>query len=439
MESRGRRAVEHVKTLLIFILILSAVWLLGKARIYPDLSAGPGWLRAITGGDGVSETKNPAGQTGSDSGLLPVRIAVCNENGRYGVQYDAEAVMELYETELGAVLGEALAGAGERYTISEREWRRALSDEGVSLYYDFLGSVPLSALSGWLDVKGGGLGTDDARRILLVPVEGAAVLYYTGSSGHFYARDSAMRIKRLYDIAGDVTPNHTLFAFLQEGRYPNLDPYVMILPDPPAPYVYTASNPIASESSEEGDLGALLRSLSFHPQTSALYPVAGGQAVREGTDILRISKGGTVTFHASDSRAPRYLVPDESEGAMVEAARALVESALGERMGHAQLFLSGTEKLTGGAVAVYFGYLLDGAAVELGNDGYAARVVIGGGMVTDYTFHYRSYQKTEKTSAILPEIQAVAAMNALDTDRNELQLCYVDMGAAQVEAGWIAK
>jgi hypothetical protein len=216
----------------------------------------------------------------------------------------------------------------------------------------------------------------------------------------------------------------------------------MILPDTPAPWVYCVSDPIRLTGSD-ANMDALLRGLSFHPQTCSIYQAAGGLRVREGTDTLRISDTGTVIYHASDRQKPRYSVSSAGEtpdrGEMVEAARALAESGMGTWCGDAGLYLIGTETMKDASVAVYFGYLLDGAAVQLYEDGYAARVVISGGIISDFTFHFRNYQKTETRSAVLPEIQAVAAMNALKPEAGELMLCYLDGGGTQVTAGWVAK
>jgi len=445
---KTRRVVELVKTILIVVFTLSAVTLVGKVQLNTELPAASDWMERIVhyiSGD-ANATDSPDGQTIFTTDLFPVRIAVCNERGRYGVQYDAETTLAVFEAELGGLLGEALADAGSAYTVSEDEWREALCGGAVSVYYDFLGSVPLSALSGWLGGLENKALTGDVRRLLLAAGGGStATLYYSGGSdGLYYACTTTVATdSRLQAVAVNYTPNHALFAFQQEDRYQGLNPYVMILPNPPAPVVCEVSNPISMEESS-GVMDDLLRGLSFHPQTSAVYPSADdGQVVREGTDTLRISGTGTVTFYTSDSQDPRYPVTftedTPTRGEMVAAARALVESSLGVWCGDAGFYLIDTEVLPSGSVAVCFGYLLDGAAVELYEDGYAARVIITDAYISDFTLHFRDYRKTETLCAILPELQAVAAMNALQLEGSELLLCYPDGGGTQVRAGWVAK
>lgn len=441
-----RRATELLKSALIVLLTLSALGLLSRAQADSGMPSLENRLtelwQDLTGG-ASADTQN--GQTALSAGLRPVRMAVSNENGRYGIQYEAELADTVFEDKLGALLGDALAGASAPSEVPEESWRAALAAKGPSVYYDFLGSVPLSALSAWLGGEENAALTGQARRILLAPdADGAVMLYYCGVDGLFYAcRTDLSADLRLQAETADYTPNQAVFAFEQQERYPNLDPYVMVLSDTPQPSIYQASNPIGPDIGDD-TLNQLLKALDFHPQTSSVYQDAAGLVVREGTDTLRISDAGVVNYHAASGEDPRYPVSSENGltglGAMVETARALCWNGLGQWCGSAGLYLMGTEQQDDGATAVYFGYLLDGAAVELYEDGYAARVVIRDGYVSDFTLRLRSYQKTENYSAVLPEIQAAAAMQALQAEENELLLCYLDGGGSQqIAAGWIAR
>jgi len=436
---KNRRLIELFKSLLIVALTLSAALLMGRAQL-ARIPAVSSWVGSVLGVFADREAPQDGQSGGSDlnTGLRPVCLAVRNESGRYGIQYDSDAVNASFEKELGTLLGEALAQAGEAYTVSEEAWRLALCAPEASVYYDFLGSVPLSALSGWLGGETNVRLTADARRLLLVSGGGGAVLYYCGAHGEYYACSVAGELSaRLREVAGDYTPNNAVFAFEWEERYPKLAPYVMILPDPPAPPVYTSSNPIGT--GEEADLSVLLRGLSFQPQTSEVYTGAEGLVVREGMDTLRIGTDGTVFFHASDRQNPRYPVRSAGEtatkGELVETARVLLDR--GFYPGDAGFYLMGTEPGQDGTLCVYFGYLLSGCAVEVAGDGYAARVVLTEGYISEFTLHCRTYQKTGEISAVLPEVQAVAAMNALTTDKSELLLRYLD-GGGSVPACWVA-
>ena len=47
-------------------------------------------------------------------------------------------------------------------------------------------------------------------------------------------------------------------------------------------------------------------------------------------------------------------------------------------------------------------------------------------------------EQTEQTTLLLPELQAAAAMSALDVEESELILAYSDTGNETVAAGWRA-
>lgn len=444
-DNRRQKAVELLKTVLIVLLTLTAVGLVERVQFYSGLSSRD-WMgeffRQLPGA--VSGTAEPGVQSVLSDGLRPVRIAVCNENGRYGIQYDDELTGTAFEDTLGSLLGEALAGAGAASEISEQMWRQALDAGKASVYYDFLGNVPLSTLCIWLGGEQNSALTGQARRILLVQ-DGAAAstLYYIGNDGRFYtASTDQPSDSRLLSVTAGFTPNQAFFAFEQAERYENLDPYVMILPQTLKPWIYKASNPIAPEQSDD-TLGQLLKDLSFHPQTSAVYQSADGRVVREGTDTLRIIDNGTVIYHAVSSQNPRYPMGSGEEspglGEIVEAARKIAEEGLIPWCGSAKLYLIGTEQKQDGSTVVYFGYVLNGIAVQLPEDTFAARFIARDGYISDYTFCIRSYQKTENSSAVLPELQAAAAMKAMGVQQDELLLSYLDKGGDQVIATWIAE
>ncbi|MPM65509.1 hypothetical protein SDC9_112406 [bioreactor metagenome] len=272
---------------------------------------------------------------------------------------------------------------------------------------------------------------------------GAASLYFTAGDGLFYVcRVSGEAGARLTALAGELLPNRALFAFEQPELYEGLDPYVMILSEPPVTQTYEAYNPIGPETVEAG-MGALLKGLSIQLQASSVYEAANGRRVRAGKDTLLIGNDGTVTFHAADSGEPRYPVSYAGEqptaGELTETARTLVEEGLSAWCGEAGLYLMGAEQGQDGETAVYFGYLLDGAAVTVGAQGYAARVVFHGAQVSEYTFHYRAYRATGTAGAALPEVQAAAAMRVVRPEGGELQLRYLDAGSGQVSADWVVQ
>ena len=127
-----QRWIEWGKDVLIVLLTLSAVWLLSMTPLVQD--SGVLDLLAPQESPGAGPLEGNRGMA-----MLPARLAVTGEGGRCGVQYDEERLEELFPP-LGALLGDALASAGEPGPITEGEWRRYLGGTGV--YFDFQGEVP---------------------------------------------------------------------------------------------------------------------------------------------------------------------------------------------------------------------------------------------------------------------------------------------------------
>ena len=87
---------------------------------------------------------------------------------------------------------------------------------------------------------------------------------------------------------------------------------------------------------------------------------------------------------------------------------------------------------------VRFGYLLDGCAVYLGSEGWAAEFWIRDGCVTQFTLRFRGYAADGERTLLLPVDKAAAMLPDLDAQRRELVLQYRDGGGTSVAPGWVA-
>ena len=199
----------------------------------------------------------------------------------------------------------------------------------------------------------------------------------------------------------------------------------MFLPETPSPRVYTAANPLAvdgqiQEYRSDGALGNLLRALSF-PDNSYIYP-GTDQVIRSGTDTLRISQHGVVRYTAGEegSRytiASRWIMPTQFE--VAEACRNLAERAVGSQVGSARLYLKNMKQTSTGW-ELYFGYCLDGIKVQTSELGYAAYFLVERNEITQFAIQMRSYTDTDVRSIVLPERQAMAAMEVLEIQYDRL-------------------
>ena len=381
--------------------------------------------------------------------VWPVRVAVSSWNGesvmRYGVQYDRENCVTQFSP-VASLLREALSAPGLTRTATQQEWERALS-ETSSLYFDLLGEVPLSVLSGWLTGSDSGL-TGTVRRLVLAADENEVNLYYQDEeTGMYYAsRADLVTVEQINAVTAAIVDNGADFSFELE-EFSALSGDTMLLPETPKPRVYAAANPLAGETqSEEIDqdsvLGKLLQALSF-PDNSYIYSGTDqDQVIRSGNDTLRISSDAAVRYVCAEGEPSRYQIPAQggrpTQFEIAQTCRNLAERAAGSLSGAGRLYLQEMRQNENGW-QIDFGYCLDGAAVQVRESGYAARFQVEGSEITQFTMYLRSYTDTGTRSEVLPERQAVAAMEAMKAQGSDLLLVYRYMGGDTVLAGWVAE
>ncbi len=416
-----RRWIEWGKDVLIVLLTLSAVYLLTMTPLVRD----SGVL------DLLSPRESPGAGPSEESGemvMLPARLAVTGEGGRYGVQYDEGRLEELFPP-LGALLGDALASAGTPQSITEGEWRRYLGGTGV--YFDFQGEVPLAALKRWLQGPEAGSPSGSARRVLLCAGAEDQVLlcWQEAGSGQFFCCSTALTQSLHLDPAAEgPTSNGAYFAFEDQALTRLLDPYTLITEGEQGREGYDASVPLTSGAGA----AAVLEALDYSAQNHA--PVSGGEVYLDGGDRLVVSANGTVTYRAAQ---PEKYPVGRDIADQVDGVRTLAERTLGALCGEAQLYLMSARE-EGGTLRVRFGYLLDGCAVRLGGEGWAAEFWVEDGYVTRFTLRFRCYTANGERALLLPIDKAAAMLPDLTDERRELVIQYRDGGGAAVSPDWVA-
>ena len=428
MKSKERsRLIEGGKTLLIFLLALSAFYLLSLTHVFDDAQSS--FLGLFPSRPAANS--EPAPIISSSSAVYPIRLAICRDGQRYGIQYDQTAVDAAY-AELATLFSEAFSSAAQPQQIRASNWRAALCRNGI--YVDYLYAVPLDILSGLLgEEEPNPALTGNARRVCLAEDEngGVSLFYINESDGSYYASQTTLSLTAHLETAvSEFSPNGALFAF-EVADMETLDPYTLLTTAPQAK-AYIAENPLSADSSRVSEL---LNALTFHAQGITPDPIAGGQYV-EGSDFLRLSSHGVVTFHTVGDTDFRFPLSDTGVQGALDYVSALTNTTAGAWCGQARLQLSGIEQTQDGLV-ITFQYCLNGSPVALPEE-HAARFVIQNGAVTDFSLYLRTYTNTEETSSLLPALQAAAAMEALDTDGKELVLLYQDSGSEAVNAYWAA-
>lgn len=439
---RRNRGVERLKSLLIVLLSISAVYLTCRALVQNEVASGSyGILGGILSLFHPQESDNapdPGGNSQLTAAARPVRIAVCDGLNRYAMQYNATQTDKLYDS-LGILLSEALTSAKAPAKISESAWQSALRAPGV--WFDFLGDIPLETLSAWTGEGGANRAlTGSARQIAVALADDGVRLYYHNESdGLYYACQTAVAYQgHMDELIANHGSNGALFAFemTEDSSYRALDPYVLISASTPTPPIYRVSNPLSDLESTM--VGELQQALSFQ---TASYPIPNGIRIREGQETLEINRDGTVEYSTAQDTASRYPVGDENGydvTALIEATRRMAADTVGRYCSSARIYLMDVET-DGDAVVVRYGYCLNGTEVSLAGGACAAQFTVRDGQITAFTLCFRRYEDSGETSLALPVRQAAAALDALRPEERELMLCYTDNGGDTVQADWVAK
>ena len=420
-----RRLIEWGKNAAIVLLTLSAVYLLSMTPLIQD----SGLLDMLQSAPAAGNASAGGMRTGT---VLPARLAVYRDGERFGLEYDDERMAELFAA-FDPLLGDALASASEPRALTEREWQDCLRQKSV--YFDFSGAVPLTALSRWLSGEGEDAPQGSARRLALTAGEDDRVVlcWQDGADGAFYACGTTLSGALHLDPAVDgVSAGGAYFAFEDPELHRLLDPYTLITEGERTGIQYTVTAPLAGSAGVD----ALLEALSFNSQNHA--PGSSGEVYMDGADRLVVGESGTVTYRAA--QAGKYPVGGQAgettAAQAADAAAAIAEAAMRPLCGEARLYLLSVQEYGDGWL-VHFGYRLNGSAVYLYDDGWAAEFVVQGGYVTEFTLRLRCYAAGEDV-LLLPIGRAAVMLPDLTAERKELVIQYRDGGGTAVTPRWEA-
>ena len=407
---KGGRALEGIKTLLIIVLAVCAVFLGAKTGLFNEFFASiPRALKP-------QPTAAADELTRTGEACRPLTIVVTGESGlRCSVRYSDAAIDETYD-KLANTLGEALGSASEPEAVPEDALCAALGSAGV--FFDYSVPVPLPALSGWLGSEMLRVNDAEASRIALTDGGETVTLWYLDASGEAWRCETASASAALRRLIADHQPNGARFAFELQG-YEKLDPFCVVTPGEIELPALTVSVPSGAES-------ALLAAFGLELYAGNSYPETDGTTVYVGDGAtLRIDPAGEAVYRRTE---PSPYAPLKTAEAIELAGRAARASA-GALCGEARVYLTGLERTSAGGFTVTFGYVCGGIRVS----GEAAAVVdIYGGEVSQARICLRSFASGEAVD-LLPEPQA-AAIAQEKLPGGKLAPLYVESAAGLVPA-----
>ncbi len=408
-----------VQNILITLLALSAAVLFTQTQLY-NLN-----LTTSEAPPGPAQSAAPAAELAA-----PVRTAVTGDYGRCG-GLTCTTGDPVFADPLGRRLLEALGSARDYAPCSRGDFLRAL--RGPSLYYDFLEPLPLSVLAGLL---GGGEDVSpredlSARRLLIVPQEGGAVLYLWDGGENCFRASTAVSADSLEQVISRYELGDASFAMDGGGLERELDPCSLLPAQPPELPSFTLGDPLA------GGTDWLLSALGFNPRSRTRHTESSGtELIIDGDRTLRIRPDNTIHYQSGNEPILRVKaagdLPTAREAAL--GAGSLLSSLLAPVSGELQPWLQSLRR-SGDVTALRFGYQLKGVPVRFQDGGFAAEITLTGSAVTALSLRFRQYNAAEEPSLLLPLPQALAVAAA--SPGKELSIGYVERGG-ECRAYWLS-
>ena len=419
MEEKRRNRRNLVQNVLITLLALSAAVLFTQTQLY-NLN-----LTTSEAPPGPAQSAAPAAELAA-----PVRTAVTGDYGRCG-GLTCTTGDPVFADPLGRRLLEALGSARDYAPCSRGDFLRAL--RGPSLYYDFLEPLPLSVLAGLL---GGGEDVSpredlSARRLLIVPQEGGAVLYLWDGGENCFRASTAVSSDSLEQVISRYELGDASFAMDGGGLERELDPCSLLPAQPPELPSFTLGDPLA------GGTDWLLSALGFNPRSRTRHTESSGtELIIDGDRTLRIRPDNTIHYQSGNEPILRVKAAEDLPTAREAAlgAGSLLGSLLAPVSGELQPWLQSLRR-SGDVTALRFGYQLKGVPVRFQDGGFAAEITLTGSAVTALSLRFRQYNAAEEPSLLLPLPQALAVAAA--SPGKELSIGYVERGG-ECRAYWLS-
>ena len=415
-----KRLIEIGKDLLIVFLLCSLLLLAIAAVPTETIRANPRlskYLQPLAPVLGLPEAELAYVETVLPvlDAAQPVAISVKSTAGRSTAMWDFDTLDAAFDT-YGGLLGQAMDTAERFAAASENQVRKALS--GTCVYFRYHRSLPASLLASWLGAE---LHADlPETQTCVLAAEGDVVALYFLGSPHFRAVTQVDPYD-LITLVEKSRPDGSQMAFETDSQ---LSP-TALLPGSTvsAPGVAT-SNPCDSRYMDQ-----LATDLGFNPYSDTRFIDDDGTThFSEANNALSISSNGEIVLTNADSS--RFQASSGKRDALVELARQLVETTVGDVCGTARIYLSGVEQQEDTTVCT-FEYLVSGITVDLGAK--AATVTFSGSSVREMRIRAVAFRLTGNALLPLPVTQAAAI---LPPDSN-LLLQYRTDGGSALAVGWM--
>ena len=438
-----RRFKETAKTIVIILLLISALWLTVLTWVYDpsilsaDFYGKAGKLLALIGIDipGAVTVQTKRVHDIKEA-AVPVRCAITLDDGRYGAEYDSTLVAQVVDR-TKRLVGEAIGSASEPVEVSAGEWRAALGRTGI--YYDYLEDIPLSAIALWQNFEPSPNVRGSVRHLLLSVDDGVVGLYYTaGEDRKYMYSKTAVNPLDIAEVLAGYSPNGCVFAFERGDIDPKPMDELFMFDRPPLRVAFAQRL-----SHEDIDFNTMLKAFGMSLSSNRYTQSRDNTVIAvDGPRTLSLSeKGDLVYSDTEEGRTDGYViyVTRATEAEIIENIRLLTEQTAGLRSGDAYLRLSRFEyDKDKDEYTVGFDYYLNGVPVFLSDSPDAATFRIREGVMVYAHVRLRSFALGDETCRPLPLETAVV----LAGEGADCGLTYAETGAdgsGRLEIKWFSK
>lgn len=328
------------------------------------------------------------------------------------------------------ILKEALGNLGTAYSVEEAVYFSAL-ETGPSLYFQWLGEIPVALWEEWsgelVNLPG-----ETAMEGILLSGTGEGISFFYEAGGFYYECPvNVLEASRLETVVAQIEGVSRRFAF--QAGMDGLWPLTLLCGEGDWPLSYLVSN-----SYDEGHK-ALLEVLGFQALNNSQYSTHDGMAIRSGTDTLRLSYDGLISYQREEQS--RYFL---SHGGVeislleqVEGCRNFATGMMQTMETVADLTLSLVEEREE-TLVIGFSACLGGIPLSYGEGTTVVEFVVEGDEIVEFTLQYRHYKATEQRVPVLPGEIALVIHENLGLAGEDLFLSYFDLGEELLVATWVS-
>lgn len=429
---------ERIKTLLLSVLLIGAVFLTYSIWFYDSPDAG-GFLSKLWESSNYEyndESLTELMLEENAAEVVPFAVSYRSEKGRFGAAYHGESVDRLYQKTL-AILREALSTISSVEACTSDEWEAALGANGI--LYDFEGTIPLAALALQTGAENADRLTVLGRYLLFV--ENYFYIKNPGT-GKCFRLQHGLSVAELRRVMNEMSAAKCTLAV--ESGNEAVVAETPLFDEEISAFAVNGYNPVGFFSEEQ--MQSLLKVFGMNYNTCGKYTEKDGtQVFIEDLNVIRIAPDGYITYsneHEEEDEQGGIVIASTGEtpgqAEILQAVNGIVARLAYLAGGNGTTYMQNAVKQEEtGAWLFRFGWSFGGIPIDRQQTGYSAEITVDGKKITGIGFYMRSYESAGNITSVVPQKIAVAAVTGETS--GTLSLRYTDGGGSGLVPQWYVK